>query len=77
MAVSTGKISTDEVRSFAAYSCNLIEGTRSGIQKIQSINETEDVAVPLQLGLTQKTGSTVGTSLKAAMIDSEPGHSTE
>ena len=42
MAVSTGRMNTDEVRSFAHYICNFNEGTKSGIQRIQSINETED-----------------------------------
>ena len=47
LGVSAGKLSADEVRSFAHYICNLNEGERSGIQRIQSITETKDGAAPI------------------------------
>ena len=47
MAVSTGRMSSDEVRSFAHYICNFNEGTNGGIQRIQSINEAEGVTTPV------------------------------
>ena len=47
MAVSTMKMSDDEVRSFAHHICNLNEGRRSGIRKISSKNETGDSTSPV------------------------------
>ena len=46
MGVSTMRISDDEVRSFAHYICNLIEGRKSGIRRIDSANETEHGTTP-------------------------------
>ena len=64
MAVSIGKMTTDEVRSVAHYICNLNEGTRSGIQKIQSINETEDDATPIGTYLEQSLGRQLARARK-------------
>ena len=40
-------MNTNEIRSFAHYICNLNEGRRSGIQKFDSITETEDGTTPI------------------------------
>ena len=47
MGVSAGRMSADEITSFAHYICNLNEGKRSVIQKIDSITETEDSTAPI------------------------------
>ena len=47
MGVSTGRMSTNDSRPFAHYICNLNEGRRSGIQKLDSIIETEDGTTPI------------------------------
>ena len=68
-------MSADEVRSFAHYICNLNEGKKSGIWRIDSINETENGAT--QLAHTLSIGWTIGTSLTAAMIYMESRHTAE
>ena len=47
MGVSTGRMSSEEVRSFAHYICNFNEGKESGIRRIDSIHETEGSATPV------------------------------
>ena len=46
MGVSTGRMTAEEVRSFAHRICNFNEGMKSGIHKIGSINESEDGTTP-------------------------------
>ena len=46
MGVSTWRMSSEEIRSFAYHICKLNEGRKRGIQKILSVNETEDVTSP-------------------------------
>ncbi len=75
MGVSTRKMSTDEVRSFAHYICNLNEIKESGIKRINSINETENGTNPV--GSYPDVGWISGTSLKEAMICTELGRSME
>ena len=47
MGASTGRMNSDEVRSFAHYICNFNVGKESGIRKINSIPETEGKATPI------------------------------
>ena len=47
MGVSTGRMTTEEVKSFAHHICNLNQGRKSGIQKISSVNESEDGTTPI------------------------------
>ena len=46
MGVSLGRMTAEEVRSFARRICNLDEGRKSGTQNISSINESEDGTTP-------------------------------
>ena len=47
MGVSTGRMSADEIWSFARYIFNLNEGKRNGILQIDSITETGGGTTPI------------------------------
>ena len=47
MGVPTMMMSYDEVRAFAHYICNLNKGKKSGMRKIDSINETGNRTTPV------------------------------
>ena len=47
LGASTGRMIADEVRSFAHNICNLNEGRKIGIRRIDSIHETENGTTPV------------------------------
>ena len=47
IGVSTGRMSADEISSFAQYICNLNEGRKGSILKIDSITEIENDTTPI------------------------------
>ena len=47
LGVAPGKMSRDEVRQFAHYICNLNDQEDCGINRVQSIIENEDKALPV------------------------------